>query len=231
MTNKTLLALAFILLNFSTAFAQRLFNNNKVSQTINLIDRLYVEEVNLDKIMNKGIATILHELDPHSVFIPAKDVEKSNEELGMALNRTANGISQCLRILDLHRPAKVDSYRDLAHYVRQRLVPWRDAIRQQCDYVCEITGKRSNVRVHHIRGFNLLFNETIDMMEFPIYDSLSEYTQEQLDEFVDMFLEIQESYGQYICIREEVHKEFHKLYGYGNNTKEQWDDLIIKYYT
>lgn len=96
MTNKTLLALAFIVLNFSTAFAQRLFNNNKVSQTINLIDRLYVEEVNLDKIMNKGIATILHELDPHSVFIPAKDVEKSNEEL----NGTFVGIGVAYHIMN-----------------------------------------------------------------------------------------------------------------------------------
>jgi hypothetical protein len=158
-------------------------------------------------------------------------LDKSNEELAMVLNRTANGISQCLRILDLHRPTKFDHYKNLVHYVRQRLTTWRDSIREQCDYVCAVTGKRSNVRVHHIRGFNLLFGETVDLLDFPIYEDMSKYTQKQLDEFVDAFLDIQESYGQYICIREEVHKEFHKLYGYGNNTKEQWDDFIEKYYT
>lgn len=158
-------------------------------------------------------------------------LEKSNEELATALNRTANGISQCLRILNLHRPTKFDNYKNLVYYMRQRLKTWRDSVREQCDYVCAITGQRSNVRVHHIRGFNLLFDETIDSLEFPIYEDMSKYSQEQLDEFVNTFLDIQESYGQYICIKEEVHKEFHKLYGYGNNTKEQWDDFIEKYYT
>ncbi len=164
-------------------------------------------------------------------YLKSNYLTKSNDELGKELNRTVSGIAQRLLVLDLHRPTEINNYKNLVNYVRQRLVPWRDSIRQQCDYVCAITGKRSNVRVHHIRGFNLLFNETIEMLEFPIYEDISQYTQEQLDEFMDAFLDIQESYGQYICIREEVHKEFHKLYGYGNNTKEQWDDFIEKYYT
>jgi hypothetical protein len=169
--------------------------------------------------------------DEEIEYLKSNYLEKSNIELGKALNRTANGIAQHLRVLDLHRPTEINNYKNLIDYVRQRLVPWRDAIRKQCNYVCAVTGKRSNVRIHHIRGFNLLFNETIDVLDFPIYDNISKYMQKQLDEFMDTFLDIQESYHQYICISEEVHKEFHGLYGYGNNTKEQWDDFIKKYYT
>lgn len=33
-----------------------------------------------------------------------------------------------------------------------------------------------------------------------------------------------------VVIRENIHKNFHKLYGYGNNTKNQWDDFINKYF-
>lgn len=33
-----------------------------------------------------------------------------------------------------------------------------------------------------------------------------------------------------ICITEHIHIKFHHLYGYGNNTKEQWNDFLEKYY-
>lgn len=158
-------------------------------------------------------------------------LEKSNEEMAKELNRTAGGIAQRLFILDLHRPTEINNYKNLICYVRQRLVPWRDRVRRERNYVCEITGRRSNIVVHHIRGFNLLFNETVHRLNFSLRDDMSHYTQDQLDKFMDAFVTIQESYGQYICINEEVHKEFHNLYGYGDNTQEQWNDFISKYYT
>lgn len=64
-----------------SAMSQRLGNQNKINQTLLYIDRFYVEEIDRDKIMDKGIESMLHELDPHSVYIPAKDVKKSTEAL------------------------------------------------------------------------------------------------------------------------------------------------------
>ena len=61
--------------------AQRLGNQNKINQTLLYIDRFYVEKADVDRIMDKGIESMLHELDPHSVYIPAKDVKKSTEAL------------------------------------------------------------------------------------------------------------------------------------------------------
>lgn len=39
----------------------------------------------------------------------------------------------------------------------------------------------------------------------------------------------QEYYGDYICISESVHEQFHRQYGKGGNTREQWNEFI-KYY-
>ena len=64
-----------------SAMSQRLGSQNKINQTLLYIDRFYVEEIDRDKIMDKGIESMLHELDPHSVYIPAKDVKKSTEAL------------------------------------------------------------------------------------------------------------------------------------------------------
>jgi len=155
---------------------------------------------------------------------------KSNEEMGKELNRSVQGIAEHLLVLDLHRPTEIDNYKTLKKYVRCRLTTWRDNIRELNNYTCQLTGIRTNIVVHHIRSFNLLFLETIKALNFPIYDDISNYNQEQLDEFLNMFLEIQENYNSYICINEDIHKRFHKEYGYGDNTEEQWDEFINKYY-
>lgn len=68
--------------------------------------------------------------------------------------------------------------------------------------------------------------ETIVLLDFPLYDNFLEYNDEQLDNFVEMFMSLQDYYGEYISINEDVHKQFHKQFGYGNNTKDQWNIFI-----
>lgn len=155
--------------------------------------------------------------------------DKSYEEMSKKLQRTALAIKIRMYALDLHKPTEIANYNNLYNYVRQRLVPWRNKTREERGYVCEVTGSKSNIIVHHTRGFNLLLEECIDMLDFPIYDDFSEYTQEQLDDFVNAFLELQEYYGAYVCITEDVHKKFHSIYGYGDNTQEQWNDFVSNY--
>lgn len=155
---------------------------------------------------------------------------KSNVELGIALNRSPNGIAQHLLCMDLHRPKELDKYIDLRRYIRARLTPWRDSFRKAQNYTCSVTGSKSNIVVHHIRGFNLILNEALENLQFPVYDNMSDYSENQLDELFNEYMNVQEFYNQYTCINENVHKHFHNLYGYGNNTKKQWDEFIKNYY-
>lgn len=155
---------------------------------------------------------------------------KSYEEMSIALGRTISAIKQRMTILGLRKPTEIANYKNLYNYVRQRIVPWRNSVREKCNYTCEVTGVRSNIIVHHIRSFNLILEECIEIMDFPLYEDFSLYTQEQLDDFLKTFLELQEHYGEYICVTESIHKKFHNIYGCGDNTKEQWEEFIINYY-
>ena len=58
-------------------------NNDRtpLEQAINLVQNKYVDNVNLDSIEQPAINGVLDHLDPHSVFIPAADVESMNEDL------------------------------------------------------------------------------------------------------------------------------------------------------
>ena len=53
----------------------------KMGTILYLIENFYTDTVNLDKITDDAIVALLKELDPHSAYIPKKDVEKANEQL------------------------------------------------------------------------------------------------------------------------------------------------------
>ena len=55
--------------------------SNRLSNLLHIIDDQYVDKVNIDSLVEKSIPLILAELDPHSVYISAKDVQAANDDL------------------------------------------------------------------------------------------------------------------------------------------------------
>ena len=55
--------------------------SNKINYLLQLIDYNYVDTVDVDSLVEAALPKIISELDPHSVYIPVKDVEASNEDL------------------------------------------------------------------------------------------------------------------------------------------------------
>ena len=52
-----------------------------VQEVMELIKNKYVDTVDLNMLADTAIQAILSKLDPHSVFIPAKDLDQVNEEI------------------------------------------------------------------------------------------------------------------------------------------------------
>lgn len=55
--------------------------SNRLSNLLHIIDDQYVDKVNIDSLVNNAIPLILAELDPHSVYISAKDAQTANDDL------------------------------------------------------------------------------------------------------------------------------------------------------
>ena len=55
--------------------------NDKLNSILNIIESNYVDSVNRNDLVESAIPAILKKLDPHSVYIPAKDLARSNEPL------------------------------------------------------------------------------------------------------------------------------------------------------
>ena len=54
---------------------------NKISSILNLVEKNYVDTVDSKKIVETAIPEILKQLDPHTVYIPAKDMVEVGEEM------------------------------------------------------------------------------------------------------------------------------------------------------
>src|SRR5512145_1490913 len=100
---------------------------NKLDNVLNYIENEYVDEISKNDIIERSIPRILEELDPHSQYIPAVELQKVNEPLegnfsgiGIQFNMlndtlvviqtVANGPSKKVGILAGDRIIKVNGY-------------------------------------------------------------------------------------------------------------------------
>ncbi|MDE6647226.1 MAG: S41 family peptidase [Prevotella sp.] len=56
-------------------------SSNKLNNLLHIIDAQYVDTVDVNGLVEKAMPQILSELDPHSVYIAAKDVQMTNDDL------------------------------------------------------------------------------------------------------------------------------------------------------
>lgn len=63
---------------------------SKMDMILNMINRSYVDTVDIRKIEEEAVVAIIKDLDPHTVYIPAEDLEKVNE--GMTGNFGGIGV-------------------------------------------------------------------------------------------------------------------------------------------
>lgn len=81
---------------FSGRAKTNMAGREKIMNVLNLIEERYVDEVNIDSLVEMSLPAILSNLDPHSSYISAKDFETVNSELESKFS----GIGISFRILN-----------------------------------------------------------------------------------------------------------------------------------
>ena len=67
--------------SLTTAAGTQNTEYSKLKNLLNIIEHQYVDSVDVEKLIESAMPTILNELEPHSVYIPAKDLESTNAEV------------------------------------------------------------------------------------------------------------------------------------------------------
>lgn len=117
----------------------QIHNSSKLDQIIKLVEGNYVDSVNTRKIVEDAIPEVLKQLDPHTVYIPAKEMQGVNEEMSgnfsgigvqfsiqsdtvMVIDVISGGPSQKLGIKAGDRIVKVDDSTLVGKSVNNQLV-------------------------------------------------------------------------------------------------------------
>jgi hypothetical protein len=111
----------------------------------------------------------------------------------------------------------------ITDYMRGTLQEWKRESIYSCGARCVITGKPYDV-VHHLYGFRLIAEKVFKENNIPLREYMSEYSSKELDLIRNaVIFEHNKLLG--VCLDEKVHKFFHKCYGSGNNTPEQFEEF------
>ena len=147
------------------------------------------------------------------------------------LGRNANSIVQHANLMGLEKDSRIGAcYTKLSQYIRGQNAAYHLRKLKDNDFICQITGIRGDVVLHHIYGFNLILAEAVEISNIELKNDFNKYTIEELTNIYEIFADLQDSYDKVICISKDVHTQFHNEYGYGDNTPSQWNEFVSKYY-
>jgi hypothetical protein len=116
----------------------------------------------------------------------------------------------------------------LHKYLRYHIKEWKIHSFVKHKRKCVITGRNADV-VHHLYSFSNILLETLIACDLKIEEDISKYTESELRKLVDACIEIHHKYGLGVPLSSDIHKLFHKLYGWGNNTPEQFEEFQIRW--
>lgn len=118
---------------------------------------------------------------------------------------------------------------EVLDYFRKHIKEWKKSVMQKYGYKCHITKSKSDFVIHHIKSFNVIIKEACEELNLPLYSKIKDYSKESFSKLENLVLQ-KHSVDNGIVIQRKIHNRFHSIYGKGNNTKEQFNDFLAKYY-
>ena len=74
-------------------------SSNKLNALLRIVDDQYVDTVNMTDLVEKAMPQILAELDPHSTYIPAQNLEEVNSELEGSNKHYSGGVLESQEVV------------------------------------------------------------------------------------------------------------------------------------
>ena len=120
------------------------------------------------------------------------------------------------------------TYESIAKYIRGNITDWKTQSMEECNYCCVLTNSK-DFQIHHLYGVSNLLEDIKNKYNIVYKDNFEEYTSEELSFILEKFIEEQSKYPLGQCVRKDLHKLFHSLYGQYYNTVDQWEQFKEDY--
>ena len=156
----------------------------------------------------------------------------TDKEIAEKLGKTEHGIrDQRLEMRLIYACKDYSKYENLSKFLRGHIQEWKNKTMELCNYQCVFTGSK-DFAIHHLHGFNSILSEVYDILGKEnklISLNLSDYSKDQLDYMLEVFKVVHAKYPYGVCVRNDIHDLFHRIYGSGGNTEAQWNNFVIRY--
>jgi len=119
----------------------------------------------------------------------------------------------------------------LNSHLRRVIYKWVIDSLKQYNYTCVISGCKGALEVHHTYPFHKIVEETIELINIPIYQDMTQYSQEEYELISKTIIKLHNKYGYGVPLNPKIHKLFHAIYGKENNTFEQFLEFTQRYNT
>jgi len=132
---------------------------------------------------------------------------------------------KCINLSNENSSSWKGGISSLSDYIRNHIRQWKYDSIKSSNYKCIITGNRFDV-IHHLYSFNLIVKETLSILHYDILKEIHNYSDEQINNIINVCVELHYKYGLGVCLCNEEHELFHSIYGRGDNTPEQFEEFI-----
>ena len=161
-------------------------------------------------------------------FLKDHYLEMRDEEISQVINHPSRSVQMKRLQLGLYRQIFENCYTNISQYLRRNNSKWRADSERDCNYKCVITGDQYD-DVHHLHSMNLIIAETMESLGYEHDVDPSSISYDALREILAIFIQTQSKYPLGVCLRKDIHIQFHKEYGLGNNTIDQFQQFLQKH--
>lgn len=145
-----------------------------------------------------------------------------DEVIAKYLNRTQRAVKWQREQLGLYRrDSDSKNYKTISKYLRANNSKWKNESMKSCEFKCVLTGSK-DFQIHHTYSVSNILREMERNYDISFKEKFDDYTDNELKNILEIFLEVQNKYPLGECVRCDLHTLFHSLYGQYNNTTEQW---------
>lgn len=207
------------------------YSNKTIDEMLPLLPKrnrnTIIEKAKKLNLKNKTYLDMIY-TDDEKKFINENYNKMTDSQIALILKRSPSSINNYRCNHGLLKDYDISKYGCLSNYIRKSIYDWKIKSIKNCNYRCVLTGDRFDV-VHHIYGFNLILEETLNDLSIELKDNLEDYSTEELILILEYFKKTQNKYPLGVCLTNDIHKIFHSIYGYGFNTIKQWDKFCLDY--
>ena len=160
-------------------------------------------------------------------FIKNNYRNMSDEEMGSILGRSKSSIKNHRALMGIYRMQKENTnYENVNIYVRRHNQQWKKDSMVNCGFSCIVTNDRFD-EIHHLVSLNIILQNVYSYLNInkDTFD-INSLSNKEKDYFMECVYKEQSKYPLGICLKKNIHCQFHNQYGYGDNTIEQFEEFL-----